>query len=197
MMNVMSAYGTEFDPVRMNRAVHIGRRDALVERAVALLSVPTETLDLSGRIAHVEQIITLIERSLHECALANRAGEAPPMERDFAHFLQLILENVRSAAAFLKSTAQIESREQTFLHQYLEVARDDVELAAMNYRRLSADVVGVLWQMLRLLPIPYRALQQAAQQAFNEDEAERYRLAYESLRNELASSAAPDLGAMI
>lgn len=193
----MSERSIGFDPVRMNRPVHIGRRDALVERAVALLSVPTETLDLAGRIAHTERIIALIERALRESALADRAGEAPAMEHDFVHFLQLILENVRSAAAFLKSTAQIESREQTFLQQYLNVAREEVELAAMNYRRLSADVFGVLWQMLRLLPIPYRALQETARETFGEDDVERYRLAYESLRDELAGSTDPDPAAAI
>ncbi|MCX7818574.1 MAG: hypothetical protein N2652_05105 [Kiritimatiellae bacterium] len=181
----------------MNRPVHIGRRDALVERAVALLSAPTDSLDLGARIVHVERIIALLERALRESALANRAGDAPAMERDFVHFLQLILENVRSAAAFLKSTAQFESREQTFLREYLKVAREEVELAAVNYRRLSADVLAGLWQMLRLLHIPYRALQQSARETFDDAAIERHRLAYESLRAELAGPADVDPAAAI
>ncbi len=197
MMEGVNDRSSGFDPVRRNRPVHIGRRDALVERAVALLSTPTESLDLVQRIAHAEKIMALIERALRESALANRSGEAPPMERDFAHFLQLLLENVRSAAAFLKSTVQLESREQTFLQEYLTVAREEVELAAMNYRRLSADVFGGLWQMLRLLPIPYRALQETARETFGPEDIERYRLAYEGLRSELAGTADTDPAAAI
>ena len=172
--------------VRRNRPVHVARRDACVERAAELLATPLEPMDTPARISHVARIIRLLETALAEAELAGRGGSLAKIEQDFTHFLQLILDNVRSADAFLDNQAHLESDEHSFLTKLLGIGPDEVAVSAMNYRRLSSEVLAGLWQMLRLMHVPYRAVQQENRAQFDEAALERYELAYAAMRRELA-----------
>jgi len=57
----------------------------------------------------------------------------------------------------------------------------------MNYRRLSMEVLAGLWQMLRLMHVPYRAMQSQNQAEFDAASRERYQSAARHLREELAA----------
>lgn len=171
--------------VRRNRPVHVARRDAYVERATELLIMPLEHMDTGARIGHVGRVIHLLEKALAEAELAARGGTVSQIEQDFAHFLHLILANVRSADAFLENQAHLESDEHSFLTKFLGIGPDEIALAAMNYQRLSIEVLAALWQMLRLMHVPYHTLQQKNQGEFDEADRGRYQTAYQHLRGEL------------
>ncbi len=173
--------------VRRNRPVHAARRDVCVERAAELLTMPLEHLDTDARIGHVGRIILLLETALHQAELAGRGGGVSQVENDFTHFLRLILANVRSAEAFLSNQTHLESDEHSFLTQLLGIGHDEIVLSAMNYRRLSMEVLAGLWQMLRLMHVPYRALQSQNQAEFDAASRERYQSAAHQLREELAA----------
>ncbi len=181
--------------VRRNRPAHVARRDACVERAAELLIMPLEHMDTGARIGHAGRVIELLEKALQEAELAARGGGVCQMERDFSHFLRLILANVRSAEAFLDNQSHLESDENSFLTKFLGTGQDEVAIAAMNYKRLSNEVLSGLWQMLRLMHVPYRALQQRNQGEFDEPARERYQAAYQHMRGELhGDPAAPATG---
>ena len=177
--------------VRRNRPVHVARRDACVERAAELLIMPLEHMDTVARIEHVGRVIHLLETALLEAELAARGGAVSQVERDFTHFLQLILANVRSADAFLDNQAHLESDEHSFLTKFLGISRDEIALSAMNYQRLSVEALAGLWQMLRLMHVPYHALQQKNQGEFDEPARGRYQAAYQQVRGELQEPHSP------
>jgi len=179
------------DAIRLNRPVHAARRDAVVERAVELLALPVDHLDIAGRIDHVRRIIRLLERALGEAELAVRGGGVPRLELEFTRFLRLLLDNVRSAAALLENQAQLESAESSFLRDFLGIPREEIELSAMNYRRLSIEVLAGLWQLLRLLHIPYSQLRRENRGEFDASQAERYESAYRAMRSEVAEAEPP------
>lgn len=179
------------DPVRLNRPVHVARRDAYVERAVDLMSQSADHGDVAAQIRHVRRVIGLLEAALEEAELAARGGDIPKIERDFMHFLEVALGNVRSAAAMMENQLELEAAEHSFLVGYLGVAQDEVALIATNYRRLSADVLAALWHLLGMLPVPYRALREENSREFDEDARVRYRVAYDSIREELARQVEP------
>lgn len=176
---------------RRNRPVHVARRDACVERAAELLIMPLEHMDTGARIGHVGRVIHMLEKALSEAELAARGGPVSQIEQDFAHFLNLILANVRSADAFLENQAHLESDEHSFLTKFLGIGPDEIALSAMNYQRLSVEVLAALWQMLRLMHVPYHTLQQKNQGEFDEADRIRYQTAYQQLRGELQAQPAP------
>ncbi|MBM4154796.1 MAG: hypothetical protein FJ221_07165 [Lentisphaerae bacterium] len=175
---------------RRNRPVHVARRDACVERATEMLIMPLEHMGTGARIDHVSRVIHLLEKALGEAELAARGGAVSPVEQDFTHFLNLILANVRSADAFLDHQAHLESDEHSFLTKFLGIGPDEIALAAMNYQRLSVEVLAALWQMLRLMHVPYHTLQQKNQGEFDEADRARYQTAYQHLRAELQARPA-------
>jgi len=177
------------DPRTLNRSVHLGRRDALVERAVELLGQPVDHLEVGGRLQHVRTVMEYLERALREQELAARGHPVAELERDFIRFLRLMLDNVRSAAAFLEQQAHLEASEDSFLSSFLGVSRDEITLSAINYRRLALDVLSGLWQLLRLLYVPYRKLRELNDSELSDEDRARYQLAHETLGEELRASA--------
>ena len=169
----------------LNRAVHLARRDACVERAMELLYFPIESMGTHERIAHVGNVIALLECALEHATRAGGSDRAIAKEHDFRHFLLLILGNVESVYAFLKNQEHLESEEHSFLTQFLGISEDEVTLSATNYHRRAEDMLMGLWQVLRMAHGPYRSLQQQNTSAFDESDRERYQRAYLSFREEL------------
>lgn len=172
---------------RRNRPAHLARRDACVERAAELLSSSLESMDTAARIAHVGQVIALLESAASHATLARGTAEPGDQEGNFLHFLELILNNVRSAHAFLKNQAHLESEEHKFLESFLGVPADEMMLSATNYRRRSEDMVAGLWHFLRMMHVPYSALKVANMAALDPTAKERYQRAYGIYREELAA----------
>lgn len=174
-------------PASRNRPVHAARRDTCVERAAELLSGSLESADIGERIARVDRVIDLLQDALREAELATRGDGISDIERDFTRFLQIILANVRSAEAFLNNQSHLESDDQSFLTRFLGIAHDEVAMSAMNYQRMSSEVLMGLWQMLRLMHGPYHALKERNHIEFDGDARSRYQLAYEARRTELSA----------
>lgn len=170
-----------------NRPAHLARRDACVERAAELLSSSLDEMGTAARIAHVGHVIALLESAARHAMLARGAAEPGDQEGNFLHFLELILNNVRSAHAFLKNQAHLESEEHKFLESFLGVPPDEMMLSATNYRRRSEDMVAGLWHFLRMMHVPYSALKVANLAALDATAKERYHRAYGIYREELAA----------
>lgn len=151
--------------------------------------MPMEHLDTDARLGHVGRVILLLETALQQAELAERGGGVSKVEHDFTHLLRLILANVRSAEAFLANQTHLESDEHSFLTQLLGIGHDEIVLLAMNYRRLSMEVLAGLWQMLRLMHVPYRAMKSQNQTEFDAAAQERYQSATRRLREELAAQS--------
>lgn len=173
--------------VGRNRPAHLARRDACVERAAELLSTPLEAMDTAARIGHTGNVIALLESAARHARLASRASAPGPQEQEFQRFLDLILNNVRSAHAFLKNQAHLESEEQSFLESFLGIPPDEMRLAAANNRRHSEDMTAGLWQFMRMMYIPFRTLKQANIADLDESARERYERAYRIYGEELAA----------
>lgn len=179
-------------PQQQNRPVHLGRRDASVENTMERLNSPIEQLDTRQRIAHVNRVNHQLEIALHHATQAYRAAATSPAERDFQHFLELLLQIVQAAQALLLHQEHLETEEHTFLSRFLGVRAEEGSLAALNFQRRTEDLLQAIWQLMRLALVPYRALQQENQAALGPEDLQRYLRAYEALRKEFReASAAP------
>lgn len=158
--------------------MHLALRDAGAECAVGMLSRPLHALGTDERMAHVGEVIRLLQLSAKHARLAARSARATERERDFLRFLRVILQYVESVYALILNQAQMESKEHGFLQKFLgETMMDELSLTALNYRRRADDMLEGLWHVLRLSSAPYRDLQQANFNALTDSERERYRRA--------------------
>ncbi|MBN1268958.1 MAG: hypothetical protein JXB04_05180 [Kiritimatiellae bacterium] len=168
----------------VNRPVHLARRDCFFERAVELLYMPMQEMDTAARLARVERVLALLKTAENHADFAVRSARATDKERDFLHFLKLILQSVLSAHAMMLHQAHLEA-EESFLCQFLNTRPEDSALPAMAYQRRSEDILQGLWHVLRLAHSPYRALQDETLNAMSDADRERYRKAGDSFKREL------------
>ncbi len=170
----------------LNRAIHLARRDAFYERAVELLCIPSQEMDLQARIQQINKVMALLKTASKHAFFAVRSPRAAPKEHDFLHFLGLIADNVQSIHSMLLHQAHLEAAE-SFLCQFLNASAEQAILPALHYRRRADDLMQGLWQMLRYAQSPYRALQVQIAEAMSPDDKARYDKAYASFREEANS----------
>jgi len=167
----------------LNRPIHLARRDAFYERGVELLYLPLQELDTVTRIAYLHRVLEVLETSRKHAFFASRSPKICARELDFLHFLELIYDNVQSMHSMMEHQAHLEAAE-SFLCQFLNTTREECQLPAMHYRRRAEDLMGGLWQLLRLSHAPYRALQKEFSENADERETVRYKKAFTSFRAE-------------
>lgn len=168
----------------LNRPVHTARRDACFERALDLLSNPSQELDTPARLQHVNRILSLLQTAEHHGNFAVKSPRVSTQEKDFLHFLRLIVHNVQSAQAMIQHQGYFEG-EEGFLCQFLGVSPQECALPAMHYRRRADDIFQGLWHLLTHARRPYMQLRQATEASLNPDELQRYRRARESALAEM------------
>ncbi|HMP72431.1 MAG TPA: hypothetical protein PKE55_04125 [Kiritimatiellia bacterium] len=168
----------------LNRPIHLARRDACFERAVELLYMPMQDMSTNQRIAHVDNVLTLLNTSQFHAFFATKSPQSTQEEHDLLHFLRLISHNVQSAHSMMQHQSHLEG-EEGFLCQFLDAKPEECVLPAMHYRRRADDIFHGLWHLLRLGHRPYRTLQQANTEKLDAQERERYRKAYKSFKDEL------------
>ncbi|MFH0879466.1 MAG: hypothetical protein V2A34_07105, partial [Lentisphaerota bacterium] len=86
MVNRPSMRGMHFN---LNRPIHLARRDVFFERAVELLNVPLQDMDIGIRLKHADMIMSLLKTAESHAFFATRAS-ASQQEHDFLRFLKLI-----------------------------------------------------------------------------------------------------------
>ena len=170
----------------INRPVHLARRDVFFERAVELLYTPLQNVNTADRIKRAEVIIALFKTSETHAFFAIQASGTIPRESDFLRFLKLISDNVQSAHSMLQHQLHLEG-EESFLCQFLSATPEQCILPAMHYQRRAEDILQGLWNVLQLAHAAYRSLQQENLQALSDPERERYRLAYDSFRQDVTA----------
>ena len=174
----------------INRPVHVARRDVFFERAAELLYTPFQHLPTAQRIRHVETILALLKTSERHAFFAIQASSSLPREHDMLRFLRLIADSVQSAHSMMQHQLHLEA-EESFLCQFLTATPEQCVLPAMHYQRRAEDILQGLWNVLQLAHNAYRGLQQANQDQFQPEERERYRLAYESFRQDVMMVSTP------
>jgi hypothetical protein len=172
----------------MNRPVHLARRDVFFERAVDMLWAPPTDMETTGRIEHVESILSLLRRAEKHASFAVNGSRANSREHDFLYFLQLIAQNVQSVHAMMLNQLHLEE-EQSFLCQFLATTQDECSLPAMAYGRRADDILQGLWHVLQQALGPYRTLQNENAEGMSEPERHRYERAAAAARNEVNGGA--------
>ena len=167
----------------LNRSIHLARRDAFFERGVELLYLPMQEMDTDIRMTHLQRVGDVLETARKHAFFASRSPKVFAREPDFLHFLELIHDNVKSMYSMMEHQAHLEAAE-SFLCQFLNTTREQCQLPAMHYRRRAEDLMGGLWQLLRLAHSPYRGLQKEFNETAEAAERERYQRAFTGFRNE-------------
>jgi hypothetical protein len=179
-----------------NRPIHLARRDVFFERAVELLYSPVQHMNTTERIKHAQVIVSLLETAESHAFFALQASATMAEESDFLRFLRLITDNVKSAHSMLQHQLHLEE-EEGFLCQFLSATPEQCVLPAMHYQRRAEDILQGLWNVLQLAHTAYRSLQHENHGRLTDEEKARYRLAYDSFREDVLNHySAPGVGAV-
>lgn len=170
----------------INRPIHLARRDVFFERAVELLYVPLQNLSTADRIKSSDIILSMLKTAETHAFFAIQSSGTVTQESDFLRFLRLISDNVKSAHAMMQHQLHLEA-EESFLCQFLNATPEQCVLPAMHYQRRAEDILQGLWNVLQLAHGAYRTLQTSNLQKLTEDERTRYRKAYDSFRQDVAT----------
>jgi len=167
----------------LNRPIHLARRDAFYERGIELLYMPLQEMDTQTRKRHLYNVMQVLAIARKHAFFAARSVVSSDREQDFMKFLELIHDNAKSMHSMMEHQAHLEGAE-SFICQFLNTTQEQCQMPAMHYRRRAEDLMGGLWQLLKLAHTPYRSLQNDFNESVPEDERNRYRKAYDSFREE-------------
>jgi len=167
----------------LNRPIHLARRDAFYERGVELLYMPLQDMDTQTRIRHLSNVMAVLAIAHKHAFFAARSVISSHHEQEFMKFLDLIYDNAKSMYSMMEHQGHLEGAE-SFLCQFLNTTREQFQMPAMHYRRRAEDLMGGLWQLLKLSHGPYRSLQNDFKETSDPNEAERYQKAFASFREE-------------
>jgi hypothetical protein len=170
----------------LNRPIHLARRDAFYERGVELLYLPLQEMDTATRITLLKRVMAVLATARKHAFFASRSLRSTEREKDFLHFLELIYDNAASMASMMEHQGHLEGAE-SFLCQFLNTSKEQCQLPAMHYRRRAEDLMGGLWQLLKLSHAPYRSLQKEFTDLAAPEERQRYQRAFASFREESRS----------
>lgn len=176
--------GMSSQDYHLNRPIHLARRDIYFERAVDLLYLPIQELETERRLAHVDRVLALLQKSAQHAAFAAQSPDRLELEQDFVRFLGLMAHNVQSAHAMMQHQSHLEE-EEGFLCHFLSATAEECALPALHYRRRADDILQGVWHLLRLAHRSYHVLQQNTTQALPEADRKRYLKAYQSFRAEV------------
>ncbi len=179
----------------VNRAVHLARRDACVERAAELLQAAPEGWTTSERLAHGSALDRLLDCAERHAALAMRSARGTDTERAFVRFLRLVHHNAQSVQALMENQAHIESEDHSFLGRLLGEDREQSALSALHCRRGAEDMLLGLRQIFQMAYGPYLALQRENRGALRPEEARRYGEAHAAFAAEMADRFPLPVGA--
>lgn len=169
--------------IELNRPIHIARRDVFYERAVELLHLPMVTRDIGKKIHHLEAVLNFLKSAERHGQFALRSSQVLQTEKDFIHFIQLLVGTVQSILSMMKHILHLES-EEGFLAKFLQIEGSGNILPTHQYERRAEDILQGLWQMLRLSHIPFQHLRKKQIEGLSEVDLERFHRAETSFRQE-------------
>lgn len=175
---------------QLNRPVHLARRDAFYIRALELLCAPLQHVSLAERIRNVSEVLACLKTAREHAFFSSHAPGAPPLEKDYLSFLDLMVENVSSLAAMLDHQAHLEV-EKNFLSNFLGTTREQSVLPAFHYQRRAEDILQGLWHLLSQAQSPFHNLRKAALDTLSAAERDRYEKALQHFRGECETKFKP------
>ncbi len=169
----------------LNRPVHLARRDAFLEKAVATFRLCQAERTHRKQILTIDEALYYLNSAVDHSALAANASTPSPMEPPFLLFLRTLLFTLYSVRIIIDNEHALQDRKSP-LWQFLH--RNGKADAEVKFARGSEQLLEDVAHLIGMIEAPFRDIQKAAAESFSEQDRARYRRAYEGLQRHLADS---------
>ena len=168
--------------LEINRAPLLGRRDAFYDRVREVL----ETKDLNAIFSPLDKseinIIFLLRQTLFNAkfAMAN-LKEKPEDYKNFLEHLDILYDESKVGYFALKHCYLI-GKETGFIKKFYGKSADKIKEHVESYRKRSLDSTEYLTLHVQLADRKYNHLKNYERDLLSDEEKERYKKAYDSVR---------------
>ncbi|MBI2441377.1 MAG: hypothetical protein HYV35_08410 [Lentisphaerae bacterium] len=173
----------------LNRPVHLGRRDAFLEKAFEIVRACSAELPYKQRAQHVDIMLYCLHSAIEHGSLATNATPGAEQEVPFLLFIRLVLANLRLVRVIMESEHALKDQTHPlgqFLHRHIKA----------NHAAGMACESGLLLhdaaKLLSLTEAPFRDIQKALTEGLNANDRKRYQRAYDGLKHHLATAKPPE-----
>jgi hypothetical protein len=165
------------DPFHLNRPVHLARRDAFFEKAVARIKRLKTQDQPAAQCKCAEQALYLLLEA-HICAeAANLSEKTSTQNRLFMDFMDTAVENTQSITSLLRRQISMNAPGNS-LDRFLGSA-DTGEKMSGHYRRCAAHILKGLILILQQAEKPFLDLRKTSLAKMTVADKARYEKAYQ------------------
>ncbi len=168
----------------LNRPVHLGRRDAFMEKASEIFHKCLQEVADSKLIQRVDVTLYYLQSAFEHSVLAAKSGQAGPNEESFVLVIRMLVFYLYSVLVVIDNESQLKNKESPlwqFLHGHgkAHVPRD----VGQSSKQLLEDVS----RFLRIAESPYSDLRKNVLERMNDHDRAQYAKAYQSLKKHIAT----------
>lgn len=162
----------------INRPVHLGRRDFFLEKVNKLLQQCLADKFDGNMLHHIDLTLYFLQAAFEHSMLAANSAHADPLEKSLITLLKHILLHLHSARTIVANEHQSKNKNphNHFLNHHSSIEQEN------NVTKSSKDILGDVFKTFGMAEEPFRSLQQKIIGSMNENDRNRYKRAYESLK---------------
>lgn len=172
----------------LNRPVHLARSNAFFEKARKLFRECVGKMPPKRCIQFIDGSLYYLQSALEHATLAAKSTRANPLEESFAAFTRMMVICIYSARLLLDNELQLNDHKSPlwrFLHRHGKTTE------AVKFARSGEQLLEDVAHLFKVSQEPFEELQQTLLEGMTNEERERYKLAYDGLRNHLTHSRPP------
>lgn len=162
----------------LNRPVHLGRRDVLMEKAMELFPECLKAHPVKKRLAQIDAVLYFLHAALEPAIMAAKSARADPVENSVIMFLRLVFSYLNGARALMSHESQMDNTSSPlwkFLHR-------EGKAKFTGFARSSEQLLQDVAHLFHMGEAPFRDLQKKANAALSPEELGRYQRAYADLK---------------
>lgn len=178
------------DPFHLNRPVHLARRDAFYDKAVAHIKKLSVNKDITDQRKTAKQALYLLREARNHAEAANLSEKTSTQNRLFPDFMDTVIDNTQSIIHMLHWQAVVETKDNP-LSRFLGSA-DTGAKRAEHYHRCAMKILKGLLVILQQAEKPFRDLRQTSLAKMTFEDKARYEKAaqhFEKLADHEAEKA--------
>ncbi len=168
----------------LNRAVHLGRRDAFMEKAADAFSKCRKEKAGVRRVQQIDATLYYLQSSLDHSFLAGRNRDMVPAEDSLVLVIKTLVFYLQSVLSIIENETQLKNKDSSlwkFLHG------NGKSNAAKDVGRSSKQILEDVSHFFRLIDGPYAALRKQLLDAMSDADREKYKNASAFLREHTAA----------
>ncbi len=168
----------------LNRAVHLGRRDAFMEKAADVFRKCRKEKSVVRRNQQIETTLYYLQSALDHSFMAGKNVETVPAEDSLVLVIKTLVFYLQSVMSIIENETQLKNKE-SHLWQFLH--GHDKSDAAKDVGRSSKQLMEDVSHFFRIIETPYTALRQQLLDGMRDADREKYKNAATSLHQHTAS----------